>query len=180
MPQQGVLTNLSNQVFSRAYLYGSRSGGASAAIQFGALQRVQFNHTFTKVEQNGPESLSPVGVAIGAETLTGSYQAGVITAEQFFMAYGGNMTYNAGTARTTFTKNVNEEPKAFDLRIDSEDQGSSSQMQITVFNCVADGWTMSLENRQWVQPEGSFRVYGESGGGRLYTISFPGDMTNAS
>lgn len=180
MPQQGVLTNLNNQVFSKAYLYGSRSGGVTDAIQFGALQRVQFSHTFTKVEQNGPESLSPLGVAIGAETLTGTYQAGVITAEQFFMAYGGNMSYSGGTQRTTYTKLVNEEPKAFDLRIDSEDQGSNSQMQIRVFNCVADGWTMSLENRTWVQPEGSFRVYGESGGGRLYTFSFPGDLTNQS
>lgn len=180
MPQQGVLTNLSNQVFAKGYLYGTRSGGTTDAIQFGALQNVRFNDAFQKVEQSGPESLSPVGVGIQSETLTGTYSHGVITAEQFFMAYGGNMSYNAGTARTTYTKLVNEEPKAFDLRLDSEDQGSSSQMQIRVFNCVADGWSMNFDNRVWVQPEGSFRVYGESGGGRLWTVSFPGDMTNAS
>lgn len=178
MAQQGVLTNLNELVWNKGYLYGTRSGGASNAIQFGALQNIKVNHTFQKVEIEGPESLAPLGVGIKSETVTGTFSYGVITPEQYFMALGGGLSYD-GT-RTTFTKLVNEEPKPFDLYCQSE-AGTTPGMDVTLYRCVADNWNIySGDNRAWLVGEGGFRVYGEANGGRLFTISKPGDMTNAS
>ena len=180
MAQQGVLTNLDGLVWNKGYMYGTRSGGVGDAIGFGALNSVTVSHSLQKVEISGPESLSPLGVGIQSETLTGTYTNGVITPEQYFMALGGNLTYNAGTDRTLYTKLVNEEPKPFDIHLVSED-GAAPQMEVYLFRCVVDSWKIyGGDNRAWTMGEGGFRVYGEANGGRLFTVSKPGNLINAS
>jgi hypothetical protein len=175
---QGILTNIDGLVFQRGYMFGTRSGGNTDAIGFGALNNVNIQHAITKVEINGPESLSPLGVGIQGETLTGSYTNGVVTPEQYFMALGGNLTYN-GTV-TTFTKLVNEEPRPFDIHLKSEDL-ATPEMEIYLFRCVVDNWKIyGGDNRSYSMGEGSFRCYGEANGGRLFTVSKPGSLINAS
>lgn len=180
MPQQGVLTNLDGLVWNKGYCYGTRSGGNTDAIGFGALQNIRISHTFQKAEINGPESLSPLGVGIVSENVSGSWSYGVITPEQFYMALGGGLSYSGVTDRTLFTKLVNEEPKPFDLHCVSE-AGSSPGYEAYFFRCVADSWNLqTADNRAWMLGESNFRCYGEANGGRLFTVSTPGNTTNLS
>ncbi len=180
MAQQGVLTNLDGLVWNKGFCYGTRTSGTTDAIQFGALNNITITHTFQKEEISGPESLSPLGVGIKSETLTGKFTFGVITPEQFFMALGGNLSYTGGTDRTTFTKLVNEEPKTFNIHCVSENDPSPA-VDLQLFRCVADNWNiLSADNRSWVMGEGGFRVYGEANGGRLFEFSKPGDLRNTS
>ena len=180
MAQQGVLTNLDGLVWNKGYVYGTRDGGTTDAIQFGALQNIRISHSFTKAEISGPESLSPLGVGIVSEQLTGTFSFGVITPEQFFMALGGGLSYSGGDDETTYTKLVNEEPKPYNLRCPSE-LGSSPGFEAQFFRCVTDTWNIqSADNRAWMIGEGGFRVYGEANGGRLFIVTKPGSLINAS
>jgi hypothetical protein len=180
MPQQGVLTNLDELVWNRGYMYGTRASGNTDAIGFGALQEVTVEYANTKAEVNGPESLSPLGVGIVSESVTGRFSSGVITPEQAFMALGGGLSYSGGSDRTTFTKLVNEEQKAFDLHLVSE-PGLTPALEVYLFRCCADSWRLyGGANRSWMMNEGAFRAYGEANGGRLFTQSKPGNMLNAS
>lgn len=183
MPQQGVLTNLDNQVFQKGYLYGTRSGGASQAIGFGALQNVSVRDAFTWVDQRGPEALSPIGVGLGEENLTGSFESGVLLPEQFIMALGGSQTYDAATDYTVYTKRVNDEPQPFDIDCTSE-EGSAPEVKCKFYRCLCNDWNIwGANNRQWMTGGGSFRVIGEDSQGstrRLFTWSRRGNSTNAS
>lgn len=180
MPQQGVLTNLDGLLWNKGYVYGTRASGVTDAIQFGALQSIRLAHSIQKAEIRGPESLSSLGIGEVSETLTGTFSWGVIRPEQFFMAIGGNLTYDGGTDRTTYTKLVNEEIKTFDMRCVTEDAASPG-MQVTLYRCTTDNWNvLSAENRSWVMGEGGFTVHGEANGGRLFTVSMPGSLINAS
>jgi hypothetical protein len=178
--QQGVLTNLDGLVWNKGRMYGTRSGGTTDAIEFGALQNVRVNHSFQKAEITGPESLSPLGVGIVSETLTGTFSFGVITPEQYYMALGGGLSYSGGDDETTYTKLVNEEPTVYNLRCVSE-LGASPGIEASFFRCVTDTWTiLSGDNRAWMVGEGGFRVYGEENSGRLFTITKPGSLINQS
>lgn len=180
MAQQGVLTNLDGLVFNKGYMYGTRSGGATNAIQFGALQNVKVTHTLQKVEVEGPESLSPLGVGIKGETVSGTFGFAVITPEQYFMALGGGLSYDGGADRTSYTKLVNEEPKPYDLYCKSENDPSPG-LDVTFYRCVTDSWNLiSADNRAWMMGDGGFRCYGEANSGRLYVISKAGSLINAS
>ncbi len=180
MPQQGILTNLDQLVWNKGFLYGTREGGGNDSIGFGALQNVMINHTIQKVEIEGPESLSPLGVGEKGETLTGTFSFGVVTPEQMYMAIGGNLSYDAGTNRTTMTKLVNEEAKPFDVHLVSEG-GASPEVDVRLFRCIADNWRIfGGDNRTWSIGEGGFRCYGEANGGRLFTYSRPGNLTSSS
>lgn len=184
MAQQGVLTNLDGLVWNKGYCYGTRSGGVADAIGFGALQSISCSHTFNKVELSGPEALSPLGAGIGSEQLTVSFESGVVTPEQFLMALGGAQAYDAGTGLTTYSKLVNDEPRPFDLKIQTDT--ISPEITLTLFNCVADSWNiLNSQNRNWVLGGGSARVYGQSvttygSAAKLFTWAKPGNLTNAS
>lgn len=178
--QQGVLTNITGAIFNVGYMSGTRSGGVTNAIQFGALQNVELNVAYQNATLTGPESLSPLGVGTQSETLTGTFTNGVVTVEQFFMACGGQMSYDGATNRTTWTKLVNQERKSFDLELVSE-AGADPAMKVNVYRCVADNWKIyGGDNRTWNLGSGGFTVYGEADGGRLVTISMPGSLHNAS
>ena len=177
MAQQGVLTNITGAVFNKGYMFGTRSGGTTDAIAFGALQSIKLSNALSKAIMRGPESLAPLGVGISEETLTGTFQCGVVTPEQYFMGLGGNLTYDGNN--TTYTKLVNEEPKTYNLKIQTDIM--NPEITVTLFNCITDNWqVLSADNRQWVMGEGGFTVYGEANGGRLFTMTRPGDWTNAS
>jgi hypothetical protein len=177
MAQQGVLTNITGAVFHKGYAYGTRSGGMTDAIAFAALQNISLNDSLTKVLMRGPESLAPLGVGIGEETLTGTFEWGVITPEQYFSAIGGNLSYDS--VNTTYTKLVNEEPKPFNLKVQTDI--TNPEITVTLFNCIVDTWkVLDAKQREWIMGGGTFTVYGEANGGRLFTMSRPGDYTNAS
>lgn len=174
-----VLTNISETVFSKTFMYGTRPGGTQDAVEFGALQNVRLSNSLAKALLRGPEALPPLAMGITEENYTGSFQFGVVLPDQFIMLNGGSQTYDAGTGRTTYTKLVNQEPGPFNLKCKS-DSSATPDLEINLFRCVMDSWEMSMENRNFVLPSGNFTVYGEASGGRLYTISKPGDLTNAS
>lgn len=178
MAQQGNLTNLNGLVFNKGYMNAVRSGGTNN-IEFGALQNIEVSHSFTDVELMGPESLSPLGVGTASEELSGSFECGVITPEQFFAVLGGNLTYNGGSDLTTYTKLVNEERKPFDLTCQTD--ANNPEITLTMYRCLARRWNvLRAQNRQWVLGGGEFRCYGEANGGRLYTWAKPGNLVNAS
>lgn len=184
MPVTGtVLSNLDNLVFNKGFMYGTITGNASDAIAFGALQNVRMTHTFTKVEIRGPESLSPLGVGISEENLTGTWEYGVAHPEQFIMFLGGSIAYNAGTGRTTYTKTINQEPGTFNLHFVSQ-SGANPDVEIYLYRCVVEGAVniQNAENRAFTLGSGGFRCYGQaaSDGGVLFTYSRPGDLTNSS
>lgn len=176
-----VLANLDGLVFNKGFMYGTRSGGSTDAIAFGALQSIRLNHTFQKVELRGPESLSPLGVGIGSEQLSGSFESGVVTPEQFVMAMGGSMSYDAGTDKTTYTKTVDQEPRPFNLHFQS--QAANPDVEIQLYNCVSADWNVfSGQNRTFSLGGGGFDVYGQAAadGGVLFTMVKPGNLTNSS
>jgi hypothetical protein len=181
MAQGAVLSNLDGIVFNKGYMYGTIEGHGSDLIAFGALQNVAINHAFTFAELDGPESLSPLGVGLKSETLDGSWEYGVVTPEQFVMAMGGHETYNAGTAHTTYTKLVNEEPSPFNLHFTSAP--ANPDMEVFLYRCLSNTWNVvRADNRGWVMGSGNFRCYGQAiaDGGKLFEIIKPGDLTNAS
>lgn len=180
MPQQGTLTNISGLVWNKGYLYGTRSGGNTDAIQFGALQSVELNMSVQWADIRGPESLSILGRGQVSETLTGTFECGVIAPEQYFMALGGNLTYSGADDETTYTKLVNEEAGLFNVHCVSE-LGNSPGMDVTVYRCTADSWKIyGGANRSWNMGGGSFTAHGEANGGRLYTVTMPGSLINSS
>lgn len=180
MPQQGTLTNIDGLKWNKGKLFGTRSGGATDAIQFGALQSVELSHTIQWADIRGPESLSILGRGEVSETLTGTFECGVITPEQYFMALGGGLAYAAGSDTTTYTKLVNEEASLFNVRCVSED-GVGPAMEVTCYRCTADNWKIyGGNNRAWMLGGGGFTVNGEANGGRLFTISMPGNLVNSS
>lgn len=175
--QGAVIANLDGLVFNKGYLYGTRSGGATDAIAFGALQNVSLAHEFARVELSGPESLSPLGVGIGSESLTGRYSSGVLAPEQLIMLLGGSQVVDG--ANTDYIKKVEEQPLVFDLHFES---GPSplDDIDITLYRCLCDTWNVSFDNRAFSLQEGSFKVYGEANSGRLFKVTRPGDWTNSS
>ncbi len=182
MPQatQGVIQNIANSTFNKAFCYGTISGHVANAIQFAALQDVDVSHTFSMVELKGPESLSPLGVGISEESVTGTFSFGVAIPEQFVMALGGSMSYNAGTDVTLYTKRVNEEPLPFNLQCVS-DGGTNPNITLNLYNCLTNSWKIFKGgNRAWNIGDGTFRCYGQSGGGSLMDYSMPGNQTNSS
>jgi hypothetical protein len=180
VPQQGTLTNIDGLKWNKGKLFGTRSGGNTDAIQFGALQSVELNHTIEWADIRGPESLSILGRGQVSETLTGTFECGVITPEQYFMALGGNLTYDAGADETTYTKLVNEEAGLFNVHCVSED-GNSPGMDVTVYRCTADNWRIyGGANRAWMLGGGGFTAHGEANSGRLFTVTMPGSLINAS
>ncbi len=180
MAQQGVLNNLSGIVWARGYMFGTRAGGAGDAIQFGSLKDIKLSHTFTFAEEKGPETLSANGVGATDENLSGTYSCGVIHPEQYFTMLGGELDYNVSQAlRTTYTKRVNEEPKTFNLHYVSDDQ-ASPDLDCFVYNCLSTNMeVLSATSRAWMLNSGGFKAYGQPGG-ILFTMSKPGDLTNAS
>jgi hypothetical protein len=177
---QGVIQNINNATFNKAFCFGSISGHAANAIAFAALQEIDISHTFSMVELKGPEALSPLGVGISEETVTGTFSFGVAVPEQFVMALGGSMAYNAGTDTTTYTKLVNQEPLPFNMQCVS-DGGSTPNITLNLYNCLSSSWKIFKGgNRQWNIGDGAFRVYGQSNGGSLFDWSMPGQQTNSS
>lgn len=181
MPQQGTLTNIDGLVWNKGKLYGTRTGGTTDAIQFGALQRVSIQHSIQWADIRGPESLSILGRGQVSETLTGTFAFGVVTPEQYYMALGGGLSYDGGADETTYTKLVNEEARSFNVHCVSEEGTTSPGMDVTLYRCTADSWNiMVAENRSWVIGEGGFTCHGEANSGRLFTSTFPGNLVNAS
>ncbi len=179
-PQGTVLSNLDNTVFNKGYVYGTRYGGSADPIEFGALQNVRFADAFSKAMLRGPESLSALAVGITEENLTFTYSYGVLLPEQLIMALGGSQSYDAGTGRTTYTKLVNQEPQPFDLHFKSGPE-ASPDLECRFYRCVVDNWNIvNADNRAFSLGEGSGTVHGEANGGRLFTYSKPGDLTNSS
>lgn len=176
--QQGVLTNLNGLAFNKGYMYGTISGKAADAIGFGALQGIKLSHAFTFADVYGPESLALLGRGVSRESLSGTWNNGVITPEQLIMLTGGGQAYNAGADTTTFSKYVNQEPLPFDLKIDSD--LTNYEIEIVLYRCTAPSFNISMENRSWVMGDGSFEVAGEANGGRLWTYTRPGNLTNSS
>lgn len=176
----GVIENISGLVWEKGYAYGTINGLTQDAIAFGALQSVELNDAFDWVMLRGPESLSPIGVGLGAENLTGSFEAGVVTPEQFIMALGGSQAYNVGTDTTTYTKLVNQEPTHFNLRLKSD--LNNPQVTINLYRCLCNNWKIKGgSNRQWSLGGGSFQVFGQAGEtGVLFDFARPGNYTNAS
>jgi hypothetical protein len=175
-----TLENLSGIKWNKGYMYGSRSGGVTDAIQFGALQSIDINHNIEWAVLRGPESLGVLGKGEVSETVTGTFEFGVITPEQYYMALGGGLSYDGGADETTYTKLVNEEASVFNLRCVSE-LGTSPGMEVTLYRCNATSWrVMSANSRAWVLGNGGFEVNGEANGGRLYTVTMPGNLVNAS
>lgn len=175
-----TLENLSNIKWNKGYLFGSRDGGNANAIGFGALQSVDINHTIEWAILRGPESLGVLGRGQVSETISGTFEYGVITPEQFYMALGGGMAYDGGTDTTIFTKLVNEEARPFDIEVVSE-PGSTPGMKVHLFRCTATSWrVMNAANRAWILGQGGFEVNGEANGGRLFTVTMPGSLINQS
>lgn len=175
-----TIENLSNIKWNKGYLYGTRDGGTTDAIQFGALQSIDINHSIEWADLRGPESFGIIGRGEVSETISGTFEYGVLTPEQYFMALGGNLTYDGGANETTYTKLVNEEARLFNLRCVS-DADNSPGMEVTLYRCTADSWRiMSAANRAWILGQGGFTVAGEANGGRLYTVTMPGNLVNAS
>lgn len=180
MAVQGtVVSNLDELVFNKGYMYATRSGGATDAIAFGALQNVSLSHEFGYAEISGPESLTPLGVGISSETLSGSFDHGVIHPEQLVAAIGGSMAVSGQD--TIYTKLRDQEPAAFDLHFESGVSGRDD-MDLMLYNCLMPSWSLRADNRTFVIGSGSFRVYGQTtaNGARLFTLTKPGNLTNAS
>ncbi len=175
-----TLENLSNIKWNKGYLYGTRSGGNTNAIGFGALQSIDINHAIEWAVLRGPESLGVLGKGEVSETITGTFEYGVITPEQYYMALGGGLSYDGGADETTYTKLVNEEARVFDINCVSE-SGNSPGMEVTLYRCNATSWrVMNGANRSWILGQGGFEVNGEANGGRLYTVTMPGNLINQS
>jgi hypothetical protein len=179
-----VLENLGQISWNKGYMYGTDQGGGTNAIGFGALQNVSVTHTKTFAELNGPESLAPLGVGIKGEEVSGSWEYGVISPEQYQMAHGGDMAYDAGTNTTTYTKKVEDEPTPFDLEMWSD--AANPSLKVHLYNCLATSWNVvKAENRAWNLGMGNFRAYGQSiatygSAAKLYTVTRPGNLTNSS
>jgi hypothetical protein len=179
MPAEIPISNLNNIVWNRGFLNATRKSGTNDAIGFGALQNIRLSHTFEYEELYGPESLSPLGVGTKRENLSGSFENGVIDPEQFYAAMGGQLAYSAITNRTTWTKGVNDEPKYFDLHYVSDDT-ATPDVEIFVKRCLSNDWNIigPGENRSFLIGGGSFKAFGD--GTTLFTVSRPGNFTNAS
>lgn len=183
MPVSGaVLTNLDGLTFQKGYIYLTREGGTADAVGFGALQNINLSHTFAFSELSGPESLSPLGVGIQSESLTGTWDYGVITPEQFLTLIGGSQVFS--TPNTVYTKLVNEEPLPFDLHFESGVSGSDD-MDLYLYRCLSDSVSLRGENRTFSIGSGSFRCYGQDvttygANAKLFTFTRPGNLTNSS
>lgn len=181
--QGAVLANIDGLVFAKGRMYGTIQGHGQDQIEFGALGNVSITHAFTFAEQSGPESLSPLGVGVKDERLTGKWDYGVLTPEQFIMAMGGGQSYNAGTNRTSYSKNVADEPQPFDLHFLSGPTLAQSDLELYFYRCLADSWNIvNADNRAFSMGSGNFRCYGQDpgSGGVLFYITKPGNLTNSS
>lgn len=189
MPTGAVLSNVAETVFNKGYMYGTRKpdgttsgAGVTDAITFGALQNISIDMDLGYVELTGPESLLPVGVGVGSKTVNGSFEAGVITPEQFTMAIGGLMSYAAGPpAKTTYTELVEGEPQPFDIHFVSAP--SNPDFEVFLYNCLCNKWNIvKADNRTWILSNGTFRAYGQSAsdGGVLFKVIKPGQLNTAS
>lgn len=174
-----VMSNLDNVVFNKGYMLGTISGHAADQIAFGALQNVTLNHEWSLAELRGPEALPPLAVGVSQEQLTGSYEYGVIHPEQYVMAVGGSMAVSG--ANTIYTKLVNEEPPPFDLHFESGPAGQDD-LDVMLYNCLMPTMSLRMEDRAFVMGTGNFRCYGQSvaDGGKLFTLTKPGNLTNSS
>lgn len=180
MPPSGtVIANLDNVVFSKGYMYGTIQGHTADAIAFGALQDVEFTHTFDTVDLNGPESLSPVATGIGGENLSGTFSNGVIHPEQLVMLLGGTEVVNG--AYTDYVKLVEQEPLPFDLHFESGVTGLDD-LDLVLYRCLCPSWSIRAGNRQFMIGSSSFRVYGQAAadGGVLFKLIKPGNLTSSS
>lgn len=175
-----VLTNLDGLVFNKGYLFGTISGHPTDSIEFGALQNVRLNHTFTFSDIYGPESLSMLGRGVEREELSGNFQRGVISPEQFILMNGGSMVYNGGSQSTVYTKLVNEEPLPFNVHFES--QPSSPDFDIVLYRCTCSEWNLEANNRAWILGGSTFMVHGQAvaDGGKLFEFTKPGNLTNSS
>jgi len=175
-----AIANLDQLVFNKGYAYGSIQNNTNDAIPFGALQNIGLNHNFGFSELIGPESLSPVGVGVKSEELTGTWDYGVIDTEQFIMFMGGTQAYNAGANKTTFTKLVDQEPQPFDFHLKSA--LASPDLEIFLYRCLSPSFSLKAGNREFVTGSGNFRCYGQdaAAGGLLFQVVKPGNRANTS
>jgi hypothetical protein len=177
--QGAVISNLDGLTFNKGYMFATRQGGTTDAVAYGALQNTSLDHAWGMAELSGPESLAPLGVGVKTETLSGSFEQGVISPEQFIIAMGGSMAFD-GT-NTVYTKLVEQEPQPFDLHFESDSSGVPD-IDLKLYNCLMPDMSLKADNRAFVLSSGKFSVYGQSvaNGGKLFTMTKPGNLTNSS
>lgn len=182
MPAAVPISNIDGLIFMKGFAYASRIGGVSDAIPMAALQECSIQHGFDLVEARGPESLQPIGVGIGGESLTGTIRHMVLAAEQLLVFGGGSMAYSGGTGKTTYTKLTDEEPTPFNLHLATPVDGSD--MEVFVYNCLATGQPIidGGANREFKTFGIDWRAYGQTTaqGKKLYQVVLPGNATGTS
>lgn len=175
-----TIENLDGLIFKKGFLYATRDGGATDAVAFAALQNISLNHAFEFTELRGPEKLSPLGVGVTGESLTGSAEFAVMTPEQFVAIMGGSQA-DDGT-NTTYTKKNTEEPRTFDLRLKAPLDGSD--LEVVVYRCLCTNYRIldGSANREFNLTAFDFRAYGQTdaNGAKLFTVKRPGVLTGAS
>lgn len=178
----GVINNLDGTTFWKGYIYGSiQTGGETPkGIRFGALQNVNISHSFAVAELRGPESLSPVGVGITSEEVSGTAEFASIFASQARMLTGAAVTQVGGNTRVR--KLVETEPVPFDLHLESPDGGAN--IQVDLYNCLNNGayQIMRADTRAWIMSNFGFKAYGRNVGGErvLFDITLPGNQTDSA
>lgn len=177
-----VIENIDGLNFMKGFLYMTRDGGAADAVDFAALQDISINYAAEFTEIRGPEKLSPLGVGVTGEQLSGSASSAVLKTEQLIGLIGGSDSYSAGPDETTFTKKNTEEPRTFDLRLKSPSDGST--LEVIVYRCLCTGYRLieGNANREFKISGFDFRAYGQTTaqGEKLFQVIRPGNTTGAS
>lgn len=175
------IQNIDGLVFMKGFAYASRVGGASDAVGMAALQECSISHGYSYAEARGPESLSPIGVGVVEETLSGSIRHMVFNTEQLVVMLGGTASYNGGTGKTTYTKLNNQEPSPFNLRLVTPND--ASDLEILVYNCLATNQPIieGGANREFKAFGVDWRAYGQTTaqGDKLFQVIRGGNETGA-
>lgn len=181
--QGAAIANIDQLLFPKGYLFATIDGHTTDSISYGAIQNISAEHAFTFSEMRGPESLAALGVGVQTESVNGSWENGVIDVEQYVLACGGSMSYNAGTNKTTYTKKVDQEPLTFDIHALSGPTAALSDFEAFFYRCLSPSMKLvDLKNREWSMGGGSFNCYGQdvAAGGKLFEIVRTGNRTNSS
>lgn len=160
--------------FSKAYLFGTDSGGLADDVPFGELQEITIKFTQSLKEMMGPEQLTAIAVGVSEKKVTVSWKSGKIRARAFNMQYGGAApTFSGGF--TTLNLGVNDKPAPFNLHLMSPLDGSDTEIKL--FGCVTTDISAAFKLNDFVVPESTANVYGD--GTNIGIIIVPGNQTTS-
>lgn len=161
-------------VFAKAYLFGTRLGGAADDVPFGELQNVEITSQYALEELMSPDQLTAKAVAVKEHKVSGTAEHAKVRMRQYYLLRGGTAPSFSG-GKTTYNVGVNDEPVRFDLHLKSPSDGSD--LEIYLWGCVCTSADLKLQLNNFVIPKFQFNVYGD--GTNIMRLILPGDQTTS-